>query len=342
MADDDGALGEFELIERMVALFPQKGLGLVCGSGDDCAVFDLPEGFSVVATCDSLVEGVHFLTGSDPFLVGRKAVAVNISDVAAMGAIPAFLLVSLALPEKTPVAFMESLSRGMAFEAQRYGAAIIGGNMAKSPQSVIIDITCLGRIEKGKALYRSGAREGDLVAVTGTLGDSAAGLLLLKNPDIQMEDGVRLRLAAAHATPAPRVEEGRILSASGMVSSSIDVSDGLVADLGHILLQSGRGANIFIDRLPISHELVQAAQALGKDPVNLALYGGEDYELCFTLPKSEFQSSREKFAGLSLAPISAIGRITGQQGVIRLIDSSGNAKAAENDRGWDHFRRKDS
>ncbi|MBI5843761.1 MAG: thiamine-phosphate kinase [Deltaproteobacteria bacterium] len=334
--------GEFELIKRMLALLPQKGEGLVKGSGDDCAVFDLPEGFSVVATCDSLVEGVHFLSDSDPFLVGRKAVAVNISDVAAMGAIPAFLLVSLALPEKTPVAFMESLSRGMAFEAQRYGAAIIGGNMAKSPQGVIIDITCLGRIEKGKALYRRGAREGDLVAVTGTLGDSAAGLLLLKNPDFKIDENIRLRLAAAHATPAPRVEEGRFLSASGMVSSSIDVSDGLVADLGHILEQSGRGADIFIDRLPISHELVQAAQALGKDPVNLALYGGEDYELCFTLPETEFQLLREKFSGSSLAPISAIGRITGQRDEIRLIDSHGIIKAAENDRGWDHFRRKDS
>lgn len=330
--------GEFELIAKMVKMLPQKGEGLVKGSGDDCAVFDVPDGFSVAATCDSLVEGVHFLPGADPFLLGRKAAAVNISDVSAMGAIPAFLLVSLVLPADTPASFTESLCAGMAHEAGLYGAAVIGGNMAKSPSGLIIDVTCLGRIEKGRALYRVGAKPGEIIAVTGFPGNSAAGLALLQSPDIAIDGSIREKLVNTHTAPCPRVAEGRILSASGIVSSCIDVSDGLVADLGHILSQSGAGADIFTEQLPISDELKQAAQALGKDPASLALYGGEDYELCFTLPESEFQSLREKFAEASLAPISAIGRITGQKGIIRLIDSSGNAKAAENDRGWDHFR----
>lgn len=335
---DDRHLGEFELIERMVALLPQKGEGLVKGSDDDCAVFDVPDGFSVVATCDSLVEGVHFLSGADPYVVGRKAVAVNISDIAAMGAIPAFLLVSLVLPAETSVDFTESLCRGMGEEAGLFGAAIIGGNMAKSPTGVIIDVTCLGRIEKGKALYRSGAKPGEIIAITGFPGNSAAGLALLQNPDIAVEKSIRAKLVNTHTAPCPRVAEGRILSASGKISSCIDISDGLVADLGHILSQSGAGADIFTEQLPISDDLKRAAEALGKDPASFALYGGEDYELCFTLPESEFQFLQEKFAGSSLAPISAIGRITEQTRVTRLIDAHGLAKAAENERGWDHFR----
>ncbi len=336
---DIKSLGEFGLIERIRRSLPQKAEGLVKGIGDDCAVFDVPEGWSLLATCDSLVSGVHFLEGCDPFLVGKKAVAVNVSDVAAMGGVPAFLLVSLGLPPETPAFFVDRLYEGLAEEAARFGAAVIGGNLTGSPERVFVDVTLIGRVERGKAIYRGGAKPGDVVAVTGAPGEAAAGLALLLNPEISVDEKIRRRLVRAHESPEPRLAEGRLMAASGLVTACVDVSDGLLADLGHILSESGVGADIFEDRAPVSDPLREAAYVLGKNPLDFTLLGGGDYELCFTVRGESFDAFRKIWRQSLETPVAEIGRITEARRGIRILDENGRERRPPHAGGWDHFAR---
>ncbi|MBW1990507.1 MAG: thiamine-phosphate kinase, partial [Deltaproteobacteria bacterium] len=291
-----------------------------------------------LVTCDALFEGVHFVREQiSPHNLGRKVVAVNVSDVAAMGGEPQHLFVSLGLPPDLPVEWVEDLYRGMAKEASAHGAGLAGGNVSSHPDRVVVDAFVLGRVEKGKALLRSGAAPGHRILVTGFLGDSAAGLAILDSPDAAVQAGDREYLAAAHQTPQPRVREGRALLETGAVSAMIDVSDGLAADLGHVCEASGTGATVWTAKLPVSSHAKRAARELGGDVLTWALSGGEDYQLLFTVPLGEVQRVQKALEARGLEPATEIGEITGPGEGLQVEDEKGRPVDLSASRGWDHF-----
>ncbi|MBO8141653.1 MAG: thiamine-phosphate kinase [Firmicutes bacterium] len=274
-------LGEFGLIDRL-RRYEGSRPGIHTGIGDDAAVVAGRAGWRTLFTADMLVEGVHFLPGTDPYRLGRKAMAVNVSDIAAMGGTPTFAAVSLGVPPDTPVSRVDKIYQGLYDEAARWQAAIVGGDTVRAP-ALVLNVALLGEAQEGEVLLRSGALVGDRICVTNHIGDAAAGLILLERPELAVPDGVRERLVLKHLCPSPRVEAGREL-ARGIATAAIDLSDGLAGDLMHICRASGVGAVIDAANLPISDDVRAVAQAAGLDPVSLAISGGEDYELLFTVP----------------------------------------------------------
>lgn len=295
-------LGEFGLIDRIRKMTSVPDPSWV-GIGDDCAVIPLsPEtggapASDLLVSTDMLVEGTHFLMEDiSPRQLGWKSAAVNISDIAAMGGKPIATFLSLALPKTLPEQWMQEFMEGYNGISEKYGAALLGGDTTCSPDRICINVTVLGTCPRGKARLRSAARPGDLVCVTGTLGDSAAGLRLI----LGGQKGAAPRLMDRHYTPTPRVEEGLALSCLPGVHAMMDISDGVGSDLRHILDESGVGARIDTGKLPISKELQALCSEKGWDPRELALCGGEDYELLFTMDPQETPD----------IPYTVIGEIT--------------------------------
>ena len=295
-------LGEFGLIDRIRKMTSVPDPSWV-GIGDDCAVIPLsPEtggapASDLLVSTDMLVEGTHFLMEDiSPRQLGWKSAAVNISDIAAMGGKPIATFLSLALPKTLPEQWMQEFMEGYNGISEKYGAALLGGDTTCSPDRICINVTVLGTCPRGKAKLRSAARPGDLVCVTGTLGDSAAGLKLI----LGGQKGAAPRLMDRHYTPTPRVEEGLALSCLPGVHAMMDISDGVGSDLRHILDESGVGARIDTGKLPISKELQDLCIKKGWDPRELALCGGEDYELLFTMDPQETPD----------IPYTVIGEIT--------------------------------
>ena len=295
-------LGEFGLIDRIRKMTSVPDPSWV-GIGDDCAVIPLsPEtggapASDLLVSTDMLVEGTHFLMEDiSPRQLGWKSAAVNISDIAAMGGKPIATFLSLALPKTLPEQWMQEFMEGYNGISEKYGAALLGGDTTCSPDRICINVAVLGTCLRGKARLRSAARPGDLVCVTGTLGDSAAGLRLI----LGGQKGAAPRLMDRHYTPTPRVEEGLALSCLPGVHAMMDISDGVGSDLRHILDESGVGARIDTGKLPISKELQALCSEKGWDPKELALSGGEDYELLFTMDPQETPD----------IPYTVIGEIT--------------------------------
>lgn len=295
-------LGEFGLIDRIRKMTSVPDPSWV-GIGDDCAVIPLsPEtggapASDLLVSTDMLVEGTHFLMEDiSPRQLGWKSAAVNISDIAAMGGKPIATFLSLALPKTLPEQWMQEFMEGYNGISEKFGAALLGGDTTCSPDRICINVTVLGTCPRGKAKLRSAARPGDLVCVTGTLGDSAAGLRLI----LDGQKGAAPRLMDRHYTPTPRVEEGLALSCLPGVHAMMDISDGVGSDLRHILDESGVGARIDTGKLPISKELQDLCIKKGWDPRELALCGGEDYELLFTMDPQETPD----------IPYTVIGEIT--------------------------------
>lgn len=295
-------LGEFGLIDRIRKMTSVPDPSWV-GIGDDCAVIPLsPEtggapASDLLVSTDMLVEGTHFLMEDiSPRQLGWKSAAVNISDIAAMGGKPIATFLSLALPKTLPEQWMQEFMEGYNEISEKFGAALLGGDTTCSPDRICINVTVLGTCPRGKAKLRSAARPGDLVCVTGTLGDSAAGLRLI----LDGQKGAAPRLIDRHYTPTPRVEEGLALSCLPGVHAMMDISDGVGSDLRHILDESGVGARIDTGKLPISKELQDLCIKKGWDPRELALCGGEDYELLFTMDPQETPD----------IPYTVIGEIT--------------------------------
>ncbi len=331
-------LGEFGLIDRIARSLPPPGEGVIVGIGDDVAVLRSSDRYTL-ATCDIQVEGVHFLGDKiSPYQLGRKVVAINVSDIAAMGGIPRYLLVSLVLPKETEVEFVDGLYEGMREECSRWGAEIVGGNMAHSPDGIIVDLFLLGEVEPERLLRRAGARVGDRVLVTGTLGDSAAGLALLLRPETLCPDVHRDVVLRRHLTPTPRLAEGRAVACSGLATAAIDVSDGLASDIGHICEMSGVGVRIRADALPISDAARAVAEAIGADPLEWALFGGEDYELLFTAPADRAPELARQVQEETGTPVSIIGEITPAGEGMTLLRADGVAQPLRKG-GWDHFRK---
>jgi thiamine-monophosphate kinase len=269
-------VGEFALIGRVVAGRTQPATTLL-GPGDDAAVVAAADG-RVVASTDVLVEGVHFrLDWSTPEHVGQKAIAVNLADIAAMGAAPTGLLVGLACPKSTDAATAEGLAAGMWKEAVRAGAGIVGGDLVSADQ-IVISVTALGDLENREPVTRGGAMPGDVVAVAGRLGWAAAGLAVLGR-------GFRspVTVVGAYRVPDPPYAAGPQAASAG-ATAMIDVSDGLLADLGHLVEESNVAIDVRTDLVEVPQRLVDVASALGADPRHWVLTGGEDYALAATFP----------------------------------------------------------
>ncbi len=332
--------GEFELIERIRASLGGAGESLIKGIGDDCAVTEVRPGYQLLSTIDVLVEGVHFIRSYiTPEQLGHKALAVNLSDIAAMGGIPRHALVSLCLPEDVDREFVDRFYEGMSRLATSEDAAVIGGNISSSPQGLVVNVVLLGEVEEGKALLRSGAGAENLLFVTGDLGLSAAGVELLgAGQDMagavdraSMEEAVN-----KHLTPAPRVKEGRRLLESGCVKAAIDISDGIASDLRHLCNESGVGAIIYADKLPVAGAVYRLEDVLSEPPLNYALYGGEEYELLAAVEKDRAKELKSMWGG-DLAPFTEVGKITTRNEGVTYIDGEGNRTELP-PAGWDHLK----
>jgi thiamine-monophosphate kinase len=317
---------EFELIRRLQETIcsaearyrPQCVLGI----GDDAAVLETPPGRQLVVCTDSLVEGVHFPSSTPAAAVGHKALAVNLSDLAAMGAEPAWFFLALTLPVAHR-AWLEAFEQGMAHLAKMSGVYLSGGDVTRGPLNICI--TALGLVESGRALTRSGARPGDLVVISGQPGAAAHALAVLQAGGAP-PDADRVALDF----PVPRLRLGRALL--GLATACIDVSDGLLADLGHILDASGVGAELELRQLPCPPGMAAMPE---KDRWLLQLSGGDDYELCFTLP-AELRSRLSELSRMGGVELTVIGSITERAGlIVRDPDGSPFLPAQ---RGYEHFR----
>lgn len=275
-------LAERSIIEE-IARRQGGSPGLVRGIGDDCAVVPGPDGRVELWTMDTLIESVHFdLSWHPPELLGRKAVAVNVSDIAAMGGTPRFALFSLGLPGSCPRALVDRLLDGFHAALADFAVVLAGGDTVRSPERMMLTVTVCGEMAARHVCYRASARPGDEVWVSGRLGNAACGLELCRRR--RQEEARYAPLVSAHCNPTPRVALGRLLAQSGLVRAMMDLSDGLATDLAHICRASGVGAQIEADEVPISPLLVQTAGELDMSPLDFALSGGEDYELVLTVP----------------------------------------------------------
>jgi thiamine-monophosphate kinase len=335
-------LGEFDLIARLTRTLPTQQ-EVIQGVGDDCAVLDLPGDMLLLATNDSQVEGVHFtLQTSEPRDIGRKSLAVNLSDIAAMGGEPRYALVSLILPRRLPVEVLDGIYMGLRLEAEQYSVSIVGGNMAGAGKAhlVMIDITLLGFVERGHALLRSGAQIGDLVCVTGTLGDAAAGLCTLLHPEYLYPSYALEAVQSRQRTPQARVQVGRVLAQFGphTVTAMLDISDGLSGDLGHLCKRSQVGAWIEAANLPLSHAMQSVAAAVQANPTDWALHGGEDYELLFTVSPAMVQRVIEAVQTATTIPVTVIGTIRDASEGMALVQPGGQIEPLLV-KSWDHLRK---
>ena len=293
-------LSEFDLIQRYFTPTTPARDDVIQGVGDDGAVLHVPIGMDLVVSVDTLVSGVHFFADVDPAALGHKALAVNLSDMAAMGAEPAWATLALTLPQVDEV-WLEAFGRGFFELAEHYGVQLVGGDTCRGPLAMSVQMH--GFIQQGAALRRVGAMVGDLIYVTGTLGDAGLALQALQQHQAHAEPHAHY-LKDRLERPSPRVFEG--LALRGIASAAIDISDGLVADLGYILAASGVGATLEIERLPVSSAFVATVQ--GDSCWQLPLSAGDDYELCFTVPAEKQAKVEQVFArfGCGAARIGVI------------------------------------
>jgi thiamine-monophosphate kinase len=326
-------LGEFALIERIVARLPEYRNDVWVGVGDDVAVLALDGDTCQLATCDIQVEGVHFQRKyTTSHQLGRKVAAINLSDIAAKGGTPEHFLISLALPGELDVRWVDGLYDGLREEASQYGADVVGGNVARIQGPVVVDVFLLGRVRREELLLRSGARQGDRVLVTGSLGEAAAGLALLGQEGAVVAE----ELLQAYLTPTPRVREGRAIAKRGVATSMIDLSDGLSSDIGHICEQSGVGARLWADLLPISDATRDVAELVGQPAVRWALEGGEDYELCLTVPLGQEEDLVAAVKEETGTELTCVGEIVGREAGRRIVLPD-RSEGPLRSRGWDHF-----
>jgi thiamine-monophosphate kinase len=331
MNSQDSDLGEFELIRRFFLRSDaarSADSGVILGIGDDAAVLALPPQSQLIAAVDTIVAGRHFPAGSDARSIGHRALAVNLSDMAAMGATPAWATLSLTMPS-ADAAWLERFSEGFWQLADANGVALVGGDTTRGPLTVSVQI--LGHVPRDMAMRRSGARAGDVLAVTGTLGDAGAGLALVTSPPAPNPSPAALELIRRFEYPEPRVRFG--LAARGIATAAMDLSDGLVGDLPKLAQASGLGAHVEVERLPLSDAMLAAAS--GDQARNWALAAGDDYELLLAVPAARFAELEAATLQLNLR-LTAIGALHSGGGVTWSLN--GNDFAPESS-GFDHFGR---
>jgi thiamine-monophosphate kinase len=335
-------LGELGLIRRIREESERvPAAGVTVGIGDDTAVLAMAPGAALLATTDLVVEDVHFRRAwATPEDIGWKAMAVNLSDIAAMGGTPRWALVALAVPADTDLAEIEACYRGMRAAAAPHGVSIVGGDTSQSPRGWFVDVTLLGE-HPGAPRRRSGARAGDAIAVTGTLGRAAAGLAVLENGADEarrrgLSDAVIEEVTRAHLRPRARVAEGRWLGEAPEVHAMMDCSDGLATDLGHVCRESRVAARVTIDRLPVAPDAEAAARALGRDARAWATGGGEDYELLLTCDPADVERLARELRRSTGTPLTVIGEVEAGPPDIRWLGPDGAPVALP--RGFEHFR----
>lgn len=328
-------LGETGLIIRLAQRIstPQQ---VIKGIGDDTAVLRGPGEYDTLFTTDMLVEDVHFSRHfASPYQVGVKAIAVNASDIAAMGGRPTYSVISIALPPETEVKDVEELYRGIEEAAGRYGITVVGGDTVKADR-MVINVALLGEVKKGKAVYRHGAKPGDLVFVTGTPGKSAAGLFICLHPELEFTGPAAEFAQRAHLEPVARVGAGMLLGAKAKLSSMNDISDGLATEIHEICRASNTGCRLDVAAVPVDTRVREIARAAGVDALNWALYGGEDFELVFTAPPEQKNNIRELMKSIDL-PVVVVGQIVDSREGIYAVWPSGEKKVLE-PKGYDHFK----
>lgn len=334
-------LGEFGLIERLVKPFTIKNSSTLKGVGDDCAIIS-SEGNDIVVTTDLLAEGIHFDLVYTPLQhLGYKSVMVNLSDVYAMGATPKQITVSLAVSSKFSVEALEQLYDGMKKACDRYDVDLVGGDTTSSMTGLVISITAIGQVEHGKAFCRNGAKPGDLVCVSGDLGGAYAGLQILRRekdvymidpnnqPDLSKYDYVIER----QLKPEARRDVIKAIREKGLnPTSMIDISDGLSSELLHICKQSGVGVKIYENKLPVDAQTEAVAEELNMDATMVAMNGGEDYELLFTIPADQVENAGD------MPEFAIIGQITDEPEVYTLIGrNAGSARISA--QGWNAYKK---
>lgn len=329
-------LGELALIERVRRGLAPPSAGILVGIGDDAAALAWPPGQILLLTTDTLVEDVHFRRATATLReVGAKAMAVNLSDIAAMGGEPRFALLALALPPGTTVGDVDELYAGLLEMASRYHVELIGGDTCAAPDRIVLTLTLVGQVD-GPPVRRSGARPGDAILVTGTLGASAAGLAALERGPLPVAHDVAASVQRAHRLPTPRVAEGRLVRVSGAATAMIDLSDGLATDLAHVAAESGVGARVWLPALPVSDATRQVARAIGEIPWHWAVSGGEDYELLFTAAAGRAAAVAARVTSETGTPVSLIGEVRPADEGIVFLDEAGHPVDVRP--GFEHFR----
>jgi len=332
------SIGEFGLIDRIKNLVQEsKHPDLLQGIGDDTAVIRFSENRALLVTCDIQVENQHFrLKYTTPYQLGRRAMAVNLSDIAAMGGKPTFALVSLGFPKSFPLVQFDELFKGMRDQMADFSGTIIGGNLSHTQDVLIIDITMMGEADSRKILFRSGAQIGDRIFCSGNLGFSGAGFHILSKFDEDFSAKFD-KFVQAHLQPIPRIFLGQLIAKSGYGSAMIDISDGIASDLNHICTSSTVGAEIYEARLPGSNQLAEIEKLSGKSWLELVLHSGEDYELLFTMKADTPDDILKTIVQESGVQISEIGKIVSMKSGFYLLNQY-NERVPIKPTGWDHFK----
>lgn len=335
-----GQLGEFGLIERLTRPFPSFQQFVQKAVGDDAAVIGSGDGMVEVVSTDLLLEGIHFDLSYVPLRhLGYKAVAVNLSDIAAMNARPYGITVSVGMSNRFSLEAIEELYAGIRLACERYQVDLLGGDTSSSRQGLVLSVTALGRAAAEEVVYRSGARPGDLICMSGSAGAAYAGLLVLerekevflKNPGVQPDLNDYDFVVGRQLKPEPRLDIIDFLRTQGVrPSAMIDVSDGVASELFHLCHQSGCGAMIYSHKLPIDPQTVQVAEAFGISDTTFAMNGGEDYELMFTIAPADLEKVRRE------SDISILGHMTDDPGLVQLTLEGGQVVDVEA-QGWQHF-----
>jgi thiamine-monophosphate kinase len=329
--------GEFGLIARLTENLETRP-DVALGIGDDAALLDPGPGMLVAATVDALVEGRHFqMATSTPEEIGHKALAVNLSDLAAMGAEPCWVLVSLLLPATLAVEVLDGIYAGLRGTAQRYGVAVVGGNVAATDGPLTIDVVALGRCPRDSQITRHGAHPGDMLLVTGSLGAAAAGLLVARDPDpaVDVAQSLLYQAHSALVSPIARVEAGQALASRQLVTAMLDVSDGLASDLRHLCVASDVGAELEESLIPVDAAALAIAGRYGREPLTLALQGGEDYELLCAVAPERQDETLAALRAVGCTP-AIIGRLTTPDVGVTLRRVDGTLEPLPI-RGWDHL-----
>lgn len=329
-------IGEFGLIERISKFFGTKLPDNIKGIGDDCAIINIDENEAWIVTTDMLIEDRHFLIDKiSPFDLGYKSLAVNLSDIAAMGGIPHSFFISVGIPQKiVTVEWIDEFYKGLKELSSKYNTFLLGGDTTKSPDKLVICITVLGKVNIKKVKTRNNAKIGDFVCLSDFVGDSAAGLKAIIN-DFKI-DNLTKHLINKHNKPEPQLEEGLFLSQYSFVHSMMDVSDGIESDIRRIIEQSKVGAEILIEKLPISIELDAFCKKYNYQPYEFALFGGEDYCLLFTIQPEKYEDLDKAFYNKFGRHINVIGKITEKMGVLEF--KYFNQPYELKGHGFDHFK----
>lgn len=331
-------VGELGLIDQIKKIVEVPAEGLLVGIDDDAAAFrNLPDSLTVISS-DTLIEGVHFdLRYFDYHQLGWRAMAANLSDIAAMGAMPRYVVTSIGLPPNLSIDSVNEFYRGVKALAERFHTSVIGGDTVSSPDRIFIAITIIGHVNEAKLTLRSGAQIGDCIFATGSLGSSQAGLKILNSGNSANKEKFTSSVEK-HLTPTPRINEARFLVEHFPIHSMIDVSDGLASEINHICKNSEVGAVISANKIFVDDETNDIAHLFGGNALDYALYGGEDFELLFTAPSDCAEKLQNSFQERFDLPCSKIGKITETGDGIHLETLDGHLIPIQS-KGYDHFRK---